>query len=90
MDLVACKQHKFKIGGLRTSLVAFKLHSEAWWQSRLVVYGQVQWHSSLVVYGQVRWHSSCTVKFGGVTVNLVVAVSDLCMANVANGSTRGL
>ena len=35
MDLVACKQHKFKIGGLRSSLVVSRLHSEAW-HSRLV------------------------------------------------------
>ena len=30
MELVACKQHKFKIGGLRSSLVAY---GQVWWST---------------------------------------------------------
>ena len=72
MELVACKQYS---GGLRSSLVASSLHSEAW-HSRLVItvkFGGIKLgglRSSSVafkLYSEVWW----------CHVNLVVAVSDL-------------
>ena len=58
MDVVACKQYKFKIGGLRSSLVVSSLHSEAW-HSRLVF---------TVKFGHFKI-GEAQVKFGGIKLH---------------------